>query len=224
MVPAPLIVPLRKSRKTSTDIAQLIRVAERCLARSDPIMKRLIAAHGPCPLAEREFEPFHMLANSIISQQLSFKAAATIKQRVGALIGVPFQAAKVLAVADEQLRGAGLSQAKARYIRELAMHVADTRLEFNEIHLLNDEAVIEKLVQIPGIGRWTAEMFLLFGLKRPDVLALGDAGLQRAARLLYGKGRKSKTLLRRSAERWRPYRSIASWYLWRSLEDIQKTK
>lgn len=187
-------------------------------------MRRLIASHGPCPLAEREIEPFHMLANSIISQQLSVKAAATIKQRVGTLVGVPFQAAKVLAVADEHLCGAGLSKAKARYIRGLAMRVADGRLEFNEIDLLDDEAIIEKLVQVPGIGRWTAEMFLLFGLKRPDVLALGDAGLQRAARLLYGNKRKSITLLPRVAEKWRPYRSIASWYLWRSLEDVQISK
>jgi DNA-3-methyladenine glycosylase II len=202
------------------EIARAIRRAERHLTRNDPIMRRLIAKHGPCPLAEREFAPFHMLANSIISQQLSYKAASTIKQRVGALIGVPFQCAKVLAVADEQLRGAGLSRAKARYIRELAMHVADGRLEFDEMHLLDDEGVIEKLVQVPGIGRWTAEMFLLFGLRRPDVLALGDAGLQRAARLLYGKNRKSTTLLSRVAQTWRPYRSVASWYLWRSLEGI----
>jgi len=187
-------------------------------------MKRLIAIHGPCHLAAREFEPFHMLANSIISQQLSTHAAAAIKQRVGALVGVPFQVAKVLAVTDERLRGAGLSQAKARYIRELAMHVADRRLDFNGIHLRDDEAVVEKLIQVPGVGRWTAEMFLLFGLRRPDVLALGDAGLQRAARLLYGKGRKSKTLLLRLGSKWQPYRSVASWYLWRSLEEFQKSR
>jgi DNA-3-methyladenine glycosylase II len=211
-------------QQNRAEITRAIRAAERHLAQNDPIMERLIAKHGRCPLAEREFEPFHMLANSIISQQLSTHAAAAIKRRVGALIGMPFQSAKVLAVADEQLRAAGLSQAKARYIRELAMQVADGRLEFNEIHLLDDEAVIEKLVLVPGVGRWTAEMFLLFGLKRPDVLALGDAGLQRAARLLYGKGRKSKTLLRRAGERWRPYRSIASWYLWRSLEEFQKSR
>ena len=214
------IAPQHHPENNRAEIAHAIRSAERCLARSDPIMKRLIAAHGPCPLAERDFAPFHMLANSIISQQLSYRAASTIKQRVGALVGVPFQCAKVLAVADEQLRGAGLSRAKARYIRELAMQVADGRLEFDEIHMLDDEAVIEKLIQIPGIGRWTAQMFLLFGLKRPDVLALGDAGLQRAARLLYGKGRKSKTLLSRLGSKWQPYRSVASWYLWRSLESI----
>ena len=200
-------------------IASAIRKAERHLAKADPIMKRLIAHHGHCPLAEREYQPFHMLANSIISQQLSTKAAATIKLRVGELVGVPFQTGRVLSIAPEQLRGAGLSQAKTRYIRELAAHVTDGRLEFQEIISLDDEEVIEKLVIIPGIGRWTAEMFLLFGLKRMDVLAVGDAGLQRAARILYGKKRKSATLLLRVAEAWRPYRSIASWYLWRSLAD-----
>lgn len=199
-------------------IDRRIRKAERFLIAADPIMKRLIARHGHCPLAEREFQPFHMLANSIISQQLSTKAAATIKQRVGALVGVPFQTQLILSCAAEDLRGAGLSQAKTRYIRELAARVADGRLTFDELIAMEDQAVIEKLTEAPGIGRWTAEMFLLFGLKRMDVLALGDAGLQRAARNLYGKQRKSPTLLPRVGEVWRPYRSIASWYLWRSLE------
>ena len=203
---------------TTIHIDAAIRKAERHLAKTDLIMKRLIARHGHCPIAEREFQPFHMLANSIISQQLSTKAAATIKQRVGALVGVPFQISKVLSTAPANLRGAGLSGAKTRYIRELAVHVSEGRLDFEEIIGLDDEAVIDKLVIVPGIGRWTAEMFLLFGLKRLDVLAVGDAGLQRAARNLYGKKRKSATLLPRVAENWRPYRSIASWYLWRSLE------
>jgi DNA-3-methyladenine glycosylase II len=203
-----------------SSLDQAIREAEHYLAHADPVMRRLIARHGPCPLAEREFEPFHMLANSIISQQLSTKAAATIKQRVGELVGVPFQTEKVLAVSSEKLCDAGLSQAKARYIRELAARVVDGRLIFDELMAIEDEAVIEKLIEANGIGRWTAEMFLLFGLKRLDVLALGDAGLQRSARILYGKRRKSETLLRRVAEAWKPYRSIACWYLWRSLEDV----
>lgn len=202
--------------KAAIDAA--IRKAERHLAKADPVMKRLIARHGHCPIALREFEPFHMLANSIISQQLSTKAAATIKQRVGALVGVPFQMKKVLAVTPEKLRAAGLSNAKTRYIRELASHMREGKLDFDKIISLDDEAVIEKLVIVPGIGRWTAEMFLLFGLKRLDVLALGDAGLQRAAHDLYGSTRSSKTLLPRVAESWRPYRSVASWFLWRSLE------
>jgi DNA-3-methyladenine glycosylase II len=208
-----------KSSIRQTPITKAIRQAERHLAKADPIMKQLIAQHGHCPLAERQLQPFHMLANSIISQQLSTKAAATIKQRVGALVGVPFQIDRILSCAPEHLRGAGLSHAKARYIRELAARVDDRRLTFDELITLEDEAVIVKLVEAPGIGRWTAEMFLLFGLKRMDVLALGDAGLQRAARILYGKKRRSLTLLPRIAEAWRPYRSIASWYLWRSLGD-----
>ena len=203
--------------KIAVDTA--IHRAERHLAKADPIMKRLIIQHGHCPIAAREFEPFHMLANSIISQQLSTKAAATIKIRVGDLVGVPFQITNVLSTDPLKLRGAGLSEAKARYIRELARHVSDGRLDFDAIIALDDESVIEKLVIVPGIGRWTAEMFLLFGLKRLDVLAVGDAGLQRAARTLYGKKRrKSETLLAQVGENWRPYRSIASWYLWRSLE------
>ena len=208
-------IPTNKS-----SVEKAIRKAERHLAKVDAAMKQLIAKHGHCPLAQREFQPFHMLANSIISQQLSTQAAATIKRRVGELVGVPFQTERVLSVSAESLRAAGLSQAKTRYIRELATHVSDGRLEFDEIISLGDEAVIEKLIEVPGVGRWTAEMFLLFGLKRLDVLAVGDAGLQRAARLLYGKKSTSKTLLPRVAEAWRPYRSVASWYLWRSLEEF----
>jgi DNA-3-methyladenine glycosylase II len=196
-----------------------IRKAERHLAKVDPIMKRLIARHGPCPLAERKFQPFHMLANSIISQQLSTRAAATIKRRVGKLVGVPFQTARVLSTPVETLRAAGLSQAKTRYIQELAARVNEGRLNFNQLKLQDDEAVIARLIEASGVGRWTAEMFLIFGLKRLDILSVGDAGLQRAARLLYGRGRKAHTLLPRLGEAWQPYRSIASWYLWRSLGD-----
>jgi len=210
--------PIDTASPAQSSIFQAIRKAERHLAKADPIMKRLIAKHGRCPIAEREFQPFHMLANSIISQQLSTRAAATIKQRVGVIAGMPFQIEKIISCAPEELRAAGLSQAKGRYIRELAERVRDGRLTFDDLITLGDEAVIEKLIEAPGVGRWTAEMFLLFGLKRMDVLALGDAGLQRAARNLYGTKRKSNTLLPRVAEAWRPYRSIASWYLWRSLE------
>jgi DNA-3-methyladenine glycosylase II len=207
------------SLRDALSIAAAIRKAERHLAKADPIMKRLIARHGSCPLAQRDFEPFNMLANSIISQQLSTKAAASIKQRVGELVGVPFQTDRVLSATIDQLRAAGLSQAKARYIHELAARVSEGRLAFDAILNKDDEEIIAALIESPGIGRWTAEMFLLFGLKRMDVLALGDAGLQRATRLLYGKKRKSITLLPHVAEAWRPYRSIASWYLWRSLQN-----
>lgn len=196
---------------------KLIRKAERHLARVDPVMQRLVKKHGHCPLAQRELQPFHMLANSIISQQLSVKAAGAIRQRLTLLIEAPFLPEKFRGISAEQLRAAGLSRAKVRFIGALADRVCARQLVFDEITSKNDEAVIEMLSECPGIGRWTAEMFLIFGLKRLDVLAVGDAGLQRAARLLYGKKRKSKTLLPRVAEAWRPYRSVASWYLWRSL-------
>ncbi len=202
--------------------ASAIRKAERHLAKADPIMKRLIARHGPCPLAAREFEPFHMLTSSIVSQQLSAKAAAAIKQRLAVLIPPPFAPERFLQMSPERLRAAGLSQAKSRYIFALAGRVCDGRFLFGEMVGRDDEDVIETLAECPGIGRWTAQMFLIFGLKRLDVLAVGDAGLQRAARLLYGKKRRSRTLLPRVAEAWRPYRSVASWYLWRSLENGQR--
>lgn len=197
---------------------RMIRRAERALANADPVMKRLIAAHGHCPLASRPYAPFHMLASSIISQQLSTKSAAAIKNRLGLLLSAPFAPEEFLRLSSEQLRGAGLSQAKARYISGLAERVCEGGLVFEELIALDDEEVIQTLSQCSGVGRWTAEMFLIFGLKRLDVLAVGDAGLQRAARLLYGKKRRSKNLLPRIAEPWRPYRSVASWYLWRSLE------
>jgi DNA-3-methyladenine glycosylase II len=135
------------------------------------------------------------------------------------LVGVPFNIEKILSTPPEVLRTAGLSAAKTRYISELAARVQDGRLNFGELIALEDEGLIGKLIEVPGIGRWTADMFLLFGLKRLDVLAIGDAGLQRAAHLLYGRRRKSPVLLARVAESWRPYRSVASWYLWRSLEN-----
>jgi DNA-3-methyladenine glycosylase II len=135
---------------------------ERHLAKIDAVMKRLIARHGHCPLAEREFQPFHMLANSIISQQLSSKAAATIKKRVGEIVGVPFHTERVLSVSTEKLRGAGLSQAKTRYIRELAAHVSDGRLAFEEMISLDDESVIEKLVEVPGMPVDRRNVFALW--------------------------------------------------------------
>jgi DNA-3-methyladenine glycosylase II len=201
-----------------TDSERIIITAERHLSRVDSVMKRLIAEHGHCLLAQREYQPFHMLTHSIISQQLSSRAAFTIKQRLATIVPAPFDHAPFLTVPPETLRAAGLSQAKVRYIGELASRVSDGRLLFDDLLSKDDEAVIGVLSELPGIGRWTAQMFLIFALKRLDVLALGDAGLQRAARLLYRNSRIRKNLLERLGEVWRPYRSVASWYLWRSLD------
>jgi DNA-3-methyladenine glycosylase II len=199
---------------------KVLRRAEAHLADADPVMAQLIVRHGPCKLgARRVTSPFETLVGSIISQQLSSKAAATIKGRVYALVGAPFEPAAFLAAHAEELRAAGLSGAKARYIRELSKKVAAGAFSFEAVAELDDEAAIAALTELSGIGRWTAEMFLLFHHRRADVLALGDGGLQRAAHLLYARGRKRPNLLARVGESWRPYRSVASWYLWRSLDN-----
>lgn len=183
------------------------------LSAADAVMARLISTHGVCRIGHRKREPFDILATSIISQQLSVKAADTIEKRVRALME-SFEPSTVLRVPHESLRAAGLSNGKAKYLHALATHVVDGKLDFALLRKSSDEQVITALTEVPGIGRWTAEMFLIFGLKRADVLATGDVALQRAVRNLYG----SRKTLERAGKIWRPYASVASWYLWRSLE------
>jgi DNA-3-methyladenine glycosylase II len=189
------------------------RQAELHLADSDPVMRQLVKTHGPCRIGQRSRDPFDILVTSIISQQLSVKAADTIEKRVRAL-AESFEPATVLTISHEVLRGAGLSTGKAKYLHALAMHVVDGKLDFVDLKKRHDDHVIEALTEVSGIGRWTAEMFLIFGLKRADVLATGDVALQRAVRNLYG----SRKTLEKAGKTWRPYASVASWYLWRSLE------
>jgi DNA-3-methyladenine glycosylase II len=190
-----------------------LRKAEGYLSENCAVMRGLIALHGACPLAEQPYQPFQTLVSSIIGQQLSSKAAGTIKQRVRGL-APGFTSAGFLALTVDALRSAGLSLPKARYILELARRVGDGRLDFAALRHTPDEEVIAALVELPGIGRWTAEMFLIFGLHRADVLSLGDAGLRRAVRLLFGEEAK----LEIAGQAWHPYCSIASWYLWRHLD------
>lgn len=189
--------------------------AENHLSGVDEIMARLVADYGDCPLMEMECLPFHTLTRSIISQQLSAKAAITIQRRVSQIVPTPFCPDEILAVSIESLRSAGLSSRKAGYIHCLAEHVVTGRLRFDELATYPDESVIIALMELQGIGRWTAEMFLIFCFKRLDILALGDTGLQRAARLLYGENINLENV----GQLWRPYRSVASWYLWRHIDD-----
>jgi len=198
---------------------RLIQKAERHLSKADAAMKRLVKAHGPCPLADREYRPFDTLVGSIISQQLSAKAADTIKGRLVGLLGTPFKPTEILRADINALRAAGLSGAKVRYVRGLAERVGDGQLSFDVLESEESESVISILTEVPGVGRWTAEMFLIFGLKRPDVLAVHDAGLQRAARLLYATSHRRAECLEEVSEAWRPYRSVASWYLWQHLDN-----
>ena len=202
--------------KPYTLSAKTVREAERHLSLSCDVMAQLLVTHGSCQLADRKFRPFHTLVTSIMSQQLSAKAADTIKQRVIEVVPT-FCPSSFLAVPLKLLRKAGLSTAKARYIIELATRVNDGRLNFDTLRHQSDDDVIIALTELPGIGRWTAEMFLIFGLKRPDVLAIGDAGLQRAVRLLYCDTDELENV----GQAWKPYCSVASWYLWKHLDSNQ---
>jgi DNA-3-methyladenine glycosylase II len=196
----------------------LLRKAESQLGQSDRVMAKLIRTHGPCTLNRRTFDLFHTLVVSIISQQLSAKASDTIERRIAECIPYPFNAEDVICAAPERFREAGLSSRKVAYIQGLAERVNDGLLSYETLASRSNDEVVDALMEIPGIGRWTAEMFLIFGLKRPDVLALGDAGLQRAAKMLYPKASSNGNALEKVGERWKPYRSVASWYLWRNID------
>lgn len=197
-----------------------VHQAERELAAIDPVMRQVISAHGPCPLGAGRPDYFSTLAGSIVSQQLSTKAADTIGKRVIALTGEKKFVARALAdTSHEDLRAAGLSNNKARFIHALAEETLDGRLNFRSLAQLSDERVIERLVELKGIGRWTAEMFLMFALKRSDVAAPDDVGLQRAMYELYGlRKRPSARRFHQIAKPWSPYRSVACWYLWRTVD------
>lgn len=195
-----------------------IRHAEAHLQRVDPVMATLIRQHGPCALAGYQYRPFHTLTVSIISQQLSSAAAETIEKRISAVVPPPFEPAAFLSTSQSTLLNAGLSKAKLHYIRTLAERALDGRICFTRLSEQTDSEIVATLRDCPGIGPWTAEMFLIFGLQRLDVLSQGDAGLQRAVRILYPHARRKASPLSAVAEPWRPYRSIASWYLWQFLD------
>ena len=194
--------------------------ARRLLLRRDPILAALIREYGPCGLADAQrADHFSALVRAIVSQQLSTKAAATIYARMVALLpGGALSPAALAAVTDDQLRSAGLSRQKAGYLRDLCARVTGGVVPLDDLEAMDDEHVIAALTKIKGIGRWSAEMFLMFRLHRPDVLPVGDLGIVNAVKKVYGLRKKpTPDRLRRLGEAWKPYRSVASWYLWRSL-------
>jgi DNA-3-methyladenine glycosylase II len=190
------------------------------LSRVDPVMARIIAEIGPCRIELRS-ERFAALARAIIFQQLAGAAARAIHDRFVALYpDVAFPTpALVLATPDANLRAVGLSAKKVLYIKDLARHIADGLLNFHRFARMNDDEIIADLTRVHGIGRWTAEMFLMFNLGRPDVLPVDDLGVRNAIVRAY-RMRKAPTpkRLREFGSRWRPYRTVAAWYLWRSLD------
>lgn len=215
-----------------------MRRAVNHLKKSDPVMRAIIERIGPCRM---QFGPpeFHSLAEAIVYQQLNGKAAETIFKRFAALAGEPLTPEGVLKLSDEQMRGAGLSKQKSAYLKDLAAKTSSGLLDFARLPELPDAEVVEHLTQVKGIGVWTAQMFLMFTLKRENVLPTGDFGVRMAMHKHYldvqrakaakksaaaKKGRKRKLKLpspeqtEKIAKRWEPYRSVACWYLWQSLD------
>jgi len=193
--------------------------AKRALARSDPVMGAIILRYPRMHLVSRG-DAFQTLARSIVGQQISVKAAQSVWERFAAAAGAVTPRA-VCALDVAALRGCGLSARKVEYIGDLARHFSSGRLIPARWQAMDDEAIIAELVDVRGIGRWTAEMFLIFSLLRPDVLPVDDLGLQKAVRVSYRNGRKvSAAGIRRVARAWQPWRSVATWYLWRSLDPV----
>jgi DNA-3-methyladenine glycosylase II len=195
-----------------------MRKAINHLKKSDPVMAAIIEQVGPCRM---EFgEPtFHSLAEAILYQQLNGKAAVTIFNRFTDLAGDPLTPAGILKLTDTQMRGVGLSKQKTSYLRDLSEKTKAGLVEFERLPELSEEEVIEHLTQVKGIGVWTAHMFLMFTLRRPDILPTGDYGVQAAIKKHYKKRKWPKPdVMEKIAKPWAPYRSIACWYLWKSLD------
>ena len=193
------------------------------LMKKDRVMRRLIPQFGDACLASRG-DAFVTLARSIVGQQISVKAAQSVWDRFIALLPKKITPASVLKLRIDDMRGAGLSARKVEYLVDLAMHFSDRLVHVNQWGSRDDEAVIAELVAIRGIGRWTAEMFLIFHLMRPNVLPLDDLGLIKGISQNYFSGEAvSRSDAREVAQAWDPYRSVATWYMWRSLDPLPVT-
>jgi DNA-3-methyladenine glycosylase II len=202
-----------------------IQSARRHLRAADPVMKTIIDAVGPYTL-RFERDRFAMLVRSIVSQQISTVAARAIRKRLMDLAGPDGLTAGNLARFNtDELRSVGLSSQKASYVADLTAKVNDGAVNLRQIGRLSDEAVVESLTQVKGIGRWTAQMFLIFSLGRPDVFPHDDLGVRTAIRDRYGlDDLPDKTTSHAIADPWRPFASVASWYCWRSLDLARNTE
>jgi DNA-3-methyladenine glycosylase II len=195
-----------------------MRKAVAHLKKSDPVLRAIIERVGPVRM-EFGVPEFASLAEAIVYQQLNGKAAATIFKRFAALAGEPLRPQGILKLTDAQLRSVGLSIQKSSYLKDLSAKTAEGLLDFAKLGDMPDEEVINHLTQVKGIGVWTAHMFLMFSLRRPNVLPTGDYGIRMAIKKYYKKRKLPKPKdMEKIARPWEPYRSVACWYLWRSLE------
>lgn len=199
--------------------AQHVRAAQTQLKKNDPRMREIIRAIGPFTLRPKS-DHFQMLVSSILSQQISVAAAKTITGRLKEHLAADrFEAAAISSLDLDTLRTLGISRQKGTYLLDLARHVDSGELDLKSIARKSDETVIEQLTQVKGIGVWTAQMFLIFSLGRLDVLPVGDFGIRKAIQLQYElKELPSPQKIEALAEPWRPYATVASWYLWRTLD------
>jgi DNA-3-methyladenine glycosylase II len=196
-----------------------MRKAINHLKKADPVMAAIIAKAGPYRVGYTD-PVFQTLVRSIVYQQLNGKAALTIFNRLAEAVKVrPMTPEAVLKLRPQKMRAVGLSKQKMLYIRELARLTRDGQIQFERLPEMEDAAIIETLTQVKGVGVWTVQMFLMFALQRPNVLPVGDLGVRAAMKKAYGLTELPKPQeMERIAAAWHPYRSIASWYLWRSLE------
>ena len=189
------------------------------LAAADPVMAALIERYPDAILANRG-DPFQTLARAIVGQQISVKAADSVWARFAGYVQT-IEPGHIVTLELDALSACGLSRRKAEYLRDLAGHFVDGRVEPARWQKMDDEDVIAELTDVRGIGRWTAEMFLIFSLRRPDVWPVDDIGLQKAVALHYlGGERPTPGNLRQHGERHAPWRTVATWYLWRSLDPV----
>jgi len=195
-----------------------MRKAINHLKKADPILSAIIDNVGTCRMEFGEPE-FHSLAEAIVYQQLNGKAAVTIFNRFAALAGEPLTPEGIFKLTDAQLRSVGLSKQKSSYLKDMAERASRGELDFTRLHEMTDDEVIKHLTQVKGVGVWTAHMFLIFSLRRPDILPTGDYGIQAAIKKHYKKRKMPKPeQMEKIAKSWQPYRSVACWYLWRSLD------
>ncbi|MBX7111323.1 MAG: DNA-3-methyladenine glycosylase 2 family protein [Dehalococcoidia bacterium] len=203
-----------------------VRRAEAALREADPVLAALIEAHGPFR-PRPGGDPYSSLVRTILFQQLAGPAARAIDRKWRALYSDDSRTPtprEILETADEQFRAAGVSRQKASYLRDLALHVADGRLDFDAIGRLPDDDVIARLTDVHGLGEWSAHMFLMFELGRPDVLPTGDTGMRKGMQVAYGLPEMPTPVRARDiAAPWTPYRSVGAWYMWRAVDTFTPT-